>query len=213
MKVYKPTTPGRRGMSGIEYRKILVGGGPWKKLLLPLKKTGGRKASGTITSRHKGGGHKRRYRIVDFKRAILDQAGKVETIEYDPNRSAFIARVLYPNGVRSYMLAPSGLRQGDMVLSSLTRVPLRPGNHLPLKFIPVGTMVHNIELEPGKGGQIARSAGVGIQVMARDEGYVSLLMPSSEIRKVLENSRASIGELSNSEHRMVVIGKAGRSRW
>ncbi len=213
MKKYKPTTPSRRNMSGIEYRKFLSKKAkPLKKLVIKLKKKGGRNNQGRITTRHRGGGHKRRYRLVDFKREEKAK-GKIESVEYDASRTAFIARVLYQNGKRSYILAPQDLKVGDEVLSSNEKAPIKPGNRLPLKNIPLSTFVYNIELNPGEGGKIARSAGSSAQVAAKEGGFVNLVLPSGEVRKVLEKSLASVGVLSNSENRMVRVGKAGRSRW
>jgi large subunit ribosomal protein L2 len=214
MKTYKPTTPGRRGMSGINHRELLSGQRPLKKLTRRLKKTGGRNRSGTITVRHRGGGHKRRYRVVDFGRTgRRDIAARVETVEYDPSRSAFVARVVYETGERAYILAPQGLAVGDTIRASSRRLPIKPGNRMPLKEIPVGTFVYNVELEPGRGGSLARSAGSSAQVMAREGGFVNVRLPSSEVRRVVENAEATIGAVSNPEHRMVTIGKAGRNRW
>lgn len=202
-------------MTGIEYRKVLSGPKePLKKLTKPLKKTGGRDRKGRISVRHKGGGHKRRYRLVDFGRKVhLDVAARVEAIEYDPSRSSFIARILYENGDRAYVLAPQNLVVGDEVRSASKRLPIRPGNRMPLKYMPVGTFVYNVELQPGKGGALARSAGVSAQVMAREGGMVNLRLPSTEVRRVPEDAAATVGSLSNAEHRMVTLGKAGRSRW
>lgn len=213
MKKYQPTTPSRRGMSGIEYRKLLSSEKPLKKLTSPIKKTGGRNRSGRITVRHRGGGHKRRYRAVDFARKDFDVKAKVEAIEYDPSRTAFIARIVYKNGKRAYVLAPQNLKVGDVVVSTSGSAQIKPGNRMPLKEIPVGTFVYNIEIDPGRGGSIVRSAGSSAQVMAKEGGYVNLALPSSEVRKISDKARASVGTLSNSENRMVTIGKAGRKRW
>jgi large subunit ribosomal protein L2 len=203
MKKYKPTTPGRRKMSGIE---------PHKPLTKFLKKKAGRNKQGRITVRHRGGGHKRRYRIIDFKRDKFDMPAKVESIEYDPNRSAFIALVTYKDNEKRYILAPQNLKVGDKIIAG-EKVPLKPGNRMPLKNMPVGTFVYNIELIPGKGGQIVRSAGASAQVTASEGGYARLILPSSEVRVVSADAMASIGLLSNPEHRFVNKGKAGRSRW
>lgn len=200
-------------MTGIEYRKFLTTSRPLKSLTAPIKKTGGRGFGGRITTRHRGGGHALRYRLVDFVQKDFDLSARVETVEYDPSRTAFIARVLYPTGKRDYILCPQELKVGDTVVSSRGTVPINPGNRLPLKEIPVGTFVHNIELNPGQGGKLARSAGTSCEVIAKDGGFVHLRLPSSEVRKIPELSRASVGILSNPESRMVVIGKAGRSRW
>ena len=212
MKIYKPTTPGRRGMSVVEYKKVLTTDRPYKPLLRPIKKKAGRNKFGRITIRHRGGGHKRKYRIIDFKQEKINIPARVETIEYDPNRSAFIALVVYQDGEKRYVLAPQDLKVGDEIIAA-ERVSLKPGNRMPLKNVPVGTFVHNIELFPGRGGEIVRSAGTSAQVIAVDKGYVHLTLPSSEVRMVPENSMASIGSLSRPEHRFVNIGKAGRSRW
>jgi len=202
-------------MTGIDYRRILSGEKkPVKKLTKPLKKTGGRGRDGRISVRHKGGGHKRRYRLVDFdRRKGEDVTARVEAVEYDPSRSAFIARIIYAHGERAYILAPQNLTVGDEVRSSATRLAVKPGNRMPLKFMPVGTFIYNIELSPGRGGSLVRSAGSSAQVMAREGGRVNVRLPSSEVRQILEDALATVGSLSNPEHRMVSIGKAGRSRW
>jgi len=213
MKFFKPTSPGRRQMTGIDYRKFLTTHKPYKPLLRPLKKTGGRSTqSGRITTRHKGGGHKRKYRIIDFKQNKFDIPGTVKTIEYDPNRSSFIALVEYEGGEKRYVLAPQDLKVEDKIITA-EKTPIKPGNRMLVKNIPVGTFVHNIELMPGKGGQIVRSAGSSAQVTAMEGKHVHLTLPSSEIRTVPENAMASIGAMSNPEHKFVVLGKAGRSRW
>ena len=200
-------------MTGIEYRKVLTVSKPFKSLTKSIKKTGGRGQGGRITVRHRGGGAKRRYRLIDFIQNNLDVKARVETIEYDPSRTAFIARIVYPTGRRAYILSPQELKVGDSVVSSQKQLPINPANRLPLKDIPVGAFVHNIELNPGEGGKLARSAGTSCEVIAKDGGFVHLTLPSSEIRKISETARASIGVLSNPENRMVVVGKAGRSRW
>lgn len=212
MKIYKPTTPGRRQMTGVDYKKDLTAKKPHKPLVKSLKKRAGRNKQGRITVRHRGGGHKRKYRIIDFKRNKFDIPAQVESIEYDPNRSAFIALITYKDGEKRYVLAPQDLKVGDEITAG-EKVPLKPGNRMPLKNMPVGTFTYNVELIPGKGGQIVRSAGVSAQVTAIEGGYVHLTLPSSEIRMILENAMASIGSLSKSEHRFVNLGKAGRSRW
>lgn len=199
-------------MSGINYREFLTVAKPEKSLTRPLKRKGGR-SQGTISVRHRGGGAKRRYRMVDPAHQNFDRPGRVETIEYDPNRTAFIARVLYQNGRRTYILAPRGLKAGDEIVSSSKSSTLKLGNRMPLKLIPPGTRVHNVELNPGQGGKLARSAGGSAQVMAREGGFVHLQLPSSEIRRVPEDALASIGELSNPERGMIRKGKAGRNRW
>lgn len=212
MKIYKPTTPSRRNMTGIDYRKVVTATKPYKPLVKALKKRAGRNKQGRITVRHQGGGHKRKYRIIDFKRDKFNIPAKVGSIEYDPNRSAFIALVTYKDGEKRYILAPQDLKVGDEIITG-EKVPLKFGNRMPLKNMPVGTSVYNIELIPRKGGQIVRSAGTGAQVTAIEGGYVHLTLPSSEIRMVLENAMATIGSLSKAEYRFVKLGKAGRSRW
>lgn len=212
MKIYKPTTPGRRKMTGIDYKKVLTTDKPYKPLVKALKKRAGRNRQGRITVRHRGGGHKRKYRIVDFKRDKFDIPAKVDSIEYDPNRSAFIALVTYKDGEKRYILAPQDLKVGDKITTG-EKVPLRPASRMPLKNMPVGTFVYNVELAPGKGGQLVRSAGTNAQVTAIEGDYAHLTFPSSEIRMVPVDSMASIGSLSKPDHRFVNIGKAGRSRW
>ena len=201
-------------MTGINYRQLLTGvKKPVKKLTKPIKKTGGRGRSGRITTRHIGGGHKRKYRMVDFNRKDFDIKAKIEAIEYDPSRTSFIARVIYENGKRSYVLAPQDLSVGDIIVSSQEGLAIKPGNRMPLKEIPLGTFVYNIELEPGRGGILVRSAGLSAQLTAKEGKYANLLLPSSEVRRVSIRSLASIGAVSNPENRMVNLGKAGRSRW
>lgn len=200
-------------MSGIDYRKFLTATKPFKSLTTSLKKTGGRNRSGRITVRHRGGGHKRKYRLVDFARKDFGVEAKVESIEYDSSRTAFIALIVYKNGRRSYILAPQDLNINDKVVSDKKLLSLKPANRMPLKEIPVGTFVYNVELRPGQGGKLARSAGSSIQIMAKEKNRVNLLLPSSEIRRVPDSSFASVGVLSNPENKMVSIGKAGRSRW
>lgn len=212
MKIYKPTTPGRRNMTGIDYKKTVTSSKPHKPLVKPIKKKAGRNKQGRITVRHRGGGHKKKYRVIDFKRDKFDIPANVESIEYDPNRSAFIALVTYKDGKKRYILAPQNLKIGDKIITS-EKVPIIPGNRMVLKNMPVGTFVYNVELTPGKGGQIVRSAGTSAQITAIEGGYVHLTLPSSEIRMVLENAMASIGSLSKPEHRFINLGKAGRSRW
>lgn len=211
MKQYKPTTPGRRQMTSIDYR-LLTKKKPEKRLLQPLLRRAGRSKSGRITVWHKGGGHKRKYRLVDFKRDKFDIPAKVAAIEYDPNRTCFIALLVYLDGEKRYILAPEGLKVGDEIISG-KKTPIKIGNRLQLKYIPVGALVHDIELMPNKGGQIIRSAGTSAQVLANEAGYSHLKLPSGEIRMVRDNCRATIGQVSNPEHRTVVIGKAGRKRW
>jgi len=212
MKKYRPITPGTRRKAGIEYKKILTAGKPEKSLIGYLKKRAGRNYQGRITVRHQGGGHKRLYRIVDFKREKLDIPAKVKTIEYDPNRSAFIALVAYNDGGKRYILAPQELKVGDEIITS-EKAPFKPGNRLPLKNIPVGMFVHDIELIPGQGGKIVHSAGSGAQVTAQEGDFTHLTLPSSEIRMVRGSCMATIGSLSNPEYVFTNLGKAGRMRW
>jgi len=212
MKQYKATTPGRRQMTGISFKKILTATKPYKKLTKTLKKKAGRNKQGRITVRHRGGGHKRKYRIIDFKRDKMNIPAKVETIEYDPNRSAFICLVTYKDGEKRYILAPQDIKVGDEIIAA-EEAPLKPGNRMVLKNIPTGTPVYNIELVPGKGGKIVRSAGTSAQVMAHEGGYTYLTLPSSEVRIVPQEAMATVGVISNPEHRFVTIGKAGRTRW
>lgn len=199
-------------MTGIDYKKVLTSSKPHKPLVKALKKRAGRNKQGRITVRHQGGGHKKRYRLIDFKRDKFNIPAKVESIEYDPNRSAFIALITYEDKKKSYVLAPQDLKVGNKIIAG-EKVPLEPGNRMSLKNMPIGTSVYNIELIPRKGGQIVRTAGASAQVTAIEGGYVHLTLPSSEIRMVPENAMASIGSLANPEHRFVNIGKAGRSRW
>ena len=210
-KKLKPTTPGRRFRTVPAFDEI-TRTEPEKSLVEPVKRKGGRNASGRITTRHQGGGHKRRYRVVDFKRTKDGVPAKVASIEYDPNRSARIALVTYADGEKRYILQPLGVKVGDTLVSG-DNVDILPGNALPLKNIPLGTMVHNVELKPGKGGQIARSAGSSVQVVAKEGEYASVKMPSGEIRKINTNCLATIGQVGNVDHENVSIGKAGRTRW
>jgi len=212
MKRYKPTTPGRRGMTTVTYRGVLTAKKSKKSLTSGFKRAKGRNNRGRITSRHRGGGAKRLYRDIDFKYNKKDVEAKIETIEYDPNRSGFIALVLYADGERRYILVPKSLKPGDKFIVS-EKAPVTPGNRLPLGKIPVGTFVYNVEIRPEGGAKLARSAGNYIEVIANDGGYSQLKMPSSEIRKVIDKAWASIGEVSNSEYKLVNYGKAGRSRW
>ena len=212
MKTNKPTTPSRRHMTGINYREFLTASEPHKALTKGGKRGVGRNAFGRITTRHKGGGHKRKYRQIDFKYNKIDIPAKVETIEYDPYRSGFIALVVYRDGERRYILTPKTVKVGDEIVVS-EKAELKVGNRLILKNVPVGTFVYNVELKPQSGAKIARSAGNFVEVIAQDAGYTHLKMPSSEVRKVLDTCWASVGEVSNDEHKLVNIGKAGRSRW
>jgi len=212
MKNYRPTSPSRRQMTSVTYRGVLTASKPEKSLTKGFKRHVGRNNQGRITTRHKGGGHKRSYREIDFIYNKKDIPAFVKTIEYDPNRSGFIALVFYKDGEKRYILAPKTIKVGDEIIVS-EKAPLKPGNRLLLRNIPVGIFVYNIEIKSGGGAKIARSAGVFAQVMANNEGYTHLKMPSGEIRKVPENCFASVGEVSNEEYRLVNIGKAGRSRW
>jgi large subunit ribosomal protein L2 len=212
IKVKKPVTPGQRGMTVVDY-SVLSKTRPEKSLLVSLKKHAGRNNQGRITTRHQGGGHKKLYRLVDFKQDKFNMEGVVETLEYDPYRTAFIAKIKYPDGERRYILAPEGLKIGDKIITA-DNAPLKVGNRLKLKNIPAGYQVYNVELVINKGGQIIRSAGSYAEVLGTDEkeGYTILKMPSGEVRKINCECFASLGQVSNSEHNLVVIGKAGRSR-
>ena len=209
-KNYKPTTPGRRGMSVIDY-SVLSKVAPEKSLLAPKSKNAGRNSYGRITIRHRGGGNRQKYRIIDFKRNKLDVAGTVMTLEYDPNRSAHIALVQYADGEKRYIIAPVGLMVGDTVTAGAA-ADIKPGNALPLNSIPTGTFIHNVELYPGKGAQLARSAGVMAQLMGKENGLAMVRLPSGEMRNVPLNCMATIGQVGNVEHSNVQIGKAGRKR-
>lgn len=211
MKSYKPYTPSRRQMTNVDY-SVLSGHKPTKSLTRRLKTRAGRNSAGRITVRHQGGGNKKIYRLVDFKQQRMGEVARVETLEYDPYRTAFISLIRYADGRPAYILAPHGLKVGSTVTVG-DSAPLVVGNRLRLKNIPVGTQVHNAELEPGRGGQLARSAGSYVEVMAQAGGYTDLKMPSGEVRRVPWEGFASIGQVSNSEHSLVSIGKAGRSRW
>lgn len=211
VKRYKPTSPGRRFQEVSDFADITKKT-PEKSLLAPQKRSSGRNNNGRITMRRRGGGHKRRYRIVDFKRNKWDIPAKVAAVEYDPNRSARIALLHYVDGEKRYILAPEGLSVGDTVLTGKT-AEIKPGNTLPLMNIPLGTIIHNIEMKPGKGGQIVRSAGTGAQLMAKEGDYVTLKLPSGEMRMIRRECLATIGEVGNQEHSNISIGKAGRSRW
>ena len=213
VKRYKPYTPSRRFMTTIDFSAIITKKEPEKSLVAPKKRSSGRNNQGRITIRFRGGGHKRKYRVIDFRRDKYDVPGKVEAVEYDPNRSAFIALILYADGERRYILWPVGLKVGDTVISSRKRVDVKPGNAMPLKEIPVGTFVHNVELKIGKGGQLARSAGSQCQIMAKEKNYVLLRLPSGEMRYVHQECMATVGQVGNIDHENVVIGKAGRTRW
>jgi large subunit ribosomal protein L2 len=211
MKKYKPTSPGRRGMTGINYRELLSGDKPMKSLVKGGRRGSGRNADGRITTRHRGGGVKRKFRDIDFMFDKKDIPARVETVEYDPHRSGFIARVVFMDGERRYMLLPKGVKVGDMVVTSET-AKVAPGNRLPLKKIPTGTFIYNIELKPAAGAKIVRSAGSYAEVQAHDAGYAQIKLPSTEIRKIVDTAWATVGSVSNEEHNQVVLGKAGRSR-
>lgn len=211
LKSYKPNTPGQRFKTVNTFSEI-SSATPEKSLLVPLRKSGGRNNRGRITARRRGGGHKRAYRIIDFKRDKIDVPAKVASIQYDPNRSAFIALLNYVDGEKRYILAPQGLKVSDMVVSG-ENPEIRVGNALPLANIPLGSTVHNVELKAGKGGQLARSAGMGVQLMAREGKYATLKMPSGEVRMVRVECRATIGQVGNLDHENITVGKAGRARW
>ncbi len=211
VRKYKPTTPARRGMSVSDFDTITTDR-PEKSLTRPNPKKAGRNAHGRITTRHQGGGHKRKYRIIDFRREKDAIPAKVATIEYDPNRTTFIALIHYSDGEKRYILAPEGLKVGDR-LESGERADIRPGNALPLRNIPVGTTVHAVELRPGGGAKLGRSAGNRIQLLAKEGNKAALRLPSGEIRTVLNTCRASVGAVGNAEHDIIAVGKAGRNRW
>ena len=210
IKKYKPTTPGRRDMTVTDYSELSKVA-PEKSLLEPLKKHSGRNNTGRITVRHHGGGNRRKYRIIDFKRNKLDMTAKVLTLEYDPNRTAHIALVQYEDGEKRYIIAPVGLKVGDTIEAG-KGADIKPGNALPLANIPVGTFIHNVELYPGKGAQLARSGGVQAQLMAKENGFALIRLPSGELRNVPQNCMATIGQVGNIDHENVNIGKAGRTR-
>ncbi len=212
MKSYAPRTASRRHMTTVSFKETLTADKPNKSLTTGFRRGSGRNAFGRITTRHKGAGHKRKYRLVDFKYDKRDIPAKIETIEYDPNRSGFIAVALYADGERRYVLAPKSLKVGDSFIVS-ENASIQAGNRLPLEKISVGTFVFNVELKPGEGSKLVRSAGNYAEVVARDGNYVNLKLPSSEIRRVRSTCMATVGEVSNSEHKLRVIGKAGRSRW
>lgn len=211
VKKYKPTSAGRRGMSVSTFEEITTDK-PEKSLLAPLKSKAGRNNQGKLTVRHQGGGHKRQYRIIDFKRTKDGILGRVATIEYDPNRSANIALINYADGEKRYILAPNGLKVGDQIESG-PNADIKPGNALPLENIPVGTVIHNIELKPGKGAQLVRAAGAEAQLLGKDGDYAIIRLSSGEVRMVRKECRATIGQVGNLDHENINIGKAGRSRW
>ena len=212
IKNRRPTSPGRRFSTGFGFEEVTKDS-PHKPLLRPLKGYGGRNNTGRITKDHRGGGHKRRYRFIDFKRDKKGVAGRVEAIEYDPNRSARVALICYLDGERRYILAPDKLKVGGRIIAGDQDIDIQPGNSLPLRFIPTGTLVHNVEMKAGKGGQIVRSAGASAQVMAKEGFYTLLKLPSGELRNVRSECRATVGVVGNSDYENVTFGKAGRTRW
>lgn len=211
IKTMKPTTPARRYQTYSTFEEI-TSTEPEKSLTKPAKKTGGRNNAGRMTSRHRGGGHKRKYRVVDFRREKTDIPAKVKTIEYDPNRSARIALVSYADGEKRYIVAPVDLKVGDPVITSAS-ADIKPGNTMPLRNVPLGSLIHNVELRPGKGAQMVRSAGTYAQLMAKEGDYAQVRLPSGEVRKVFIECKATIGQVGNVTHEGVSIGKAGRTRW
>lgn len=211
VRVFKPTSPGRRAYSSSDFAELTTDR-PLARLVEAKSSTGGRNHYGRVTTRFRGGGHKRRYRVIDFKRNKLGVPAKVAEIEYDPNRTARIALLHYADGEKRYILAPDGLKPGETVLAS-RGADIRPGNSLPLTDIPAGTMIHNVELRRGKGGQLVRSAGVAAQLMAKDSSYAQVKLPSGEVRKIHVECRATVGQVSNLEHQNLSLGKAGRRRW
>jgi large subunit ribosomal protein L2 len=211
IKTMKPTTPARRYQTYSTFEEI-TSTEPEKSLTKPVKKTGGRNNAGRMTSRHRGGGHKRKYRVVDFRREKTDIPAKVKTIEYDPNRSARIALVSYADGEKRYIVAPVDLKVGDPVITSAS-ADIKPGNAMPLRAIPLGSLIHNVELRPGKGAQLVRSAGTYAQLMAKEGAYAQVRLPSGEVRKVHVECKATIGQVGNVTHEGISIGKAGRTRW
>jgi large subunit ribosomal protein L2 len=211
VKIYKPTSPGRRDMTGHTFEEITKTE-PEKSLTRPKRKTGGRDFNGTVSVRHRGGGAKRHYRVIDFKRNKYDIPAKVAAIEYDPNRTARIALLFYADGEKRYIIAPLDLNVGDTVIATRKEADIRPGNVLPISVIPVGTLIHNIEIQPGKGGQIARSAGMSAQLLGKEGDYAQIRLPSGEVRLVRQECLATIGTVGNLDHSNVKLGKAGRKR-
>lgn len=212
IRKYKPTSPGRRGMSVSTFEELTTGNTPERSLLRPLKKSGGRNNRGRITVRHRGGGHKRRYRIIDFKRNKIGVPGRIATIEYDPNRNARISLVIYADGEKRYIISPNTISVGDTVMSG-PEAEIRVGNTLPLRNIPLGSIVHCVELKAGKGAQLARAAGTSVVLAAKDDNYAQIRLRSGEIRKVRLECMATMGEVGNGDHRHIQLGKAGRKRW
>lgn len=211
IKIYKATSAGRRNTSVSTFEEI-TRSEPERSLLAPIRRKGGRNNSGHVTTRHQGGGHKRRYRIIDFKRDKHGVTALVDSIEYDPNRSAYIALVVYKDGEKRYILAPLGLKVGDTIVSG-EGADIRPGNTLPIRNIPLGTMIHNLELHPGRGGQVVRSAGNAAQVLAKDGPLAQIRLPSGEVRYISMDCLATVGQVSNADHANISLGKAGRKRW
>jgi large subunit ribosomal protein L2 len=212
IKTYRPRTPGLRHRTGLNFEELTTRI-PYKPLLEHLPVSGGRDSRGRISMRHRGGGHKRMYRALDFKRDKIDIPGTVETVEYDPNRSAYISLIRYRDGERRYILTPLNTQVGQAIVSSDSQVDILPGNAMPLRFIPLGTIIHNIELRKNKGGQVAKAAGSGAQILAKEGDYAQVRLPSSEIRKIHLDCRATVGQVSNLDHQNIKVGKAGRSRW
>lgn len=212
IKTYRPVTSSLRQKTGLTFEELTTRE-PHKPLVESLKKSGGRNSRGRISIRHRGGGHKRLYRIIDFKRDKIDIPGIVETIEYDPNRSAFISLIKYRDGERRYILSPDNLQVGQTVMSADRQVDILPGNAMPLRFVPLGTIIHNIEMRKAKGGQMAKAAGSSAQILAKEGDYAQLRLPSSEIRKIHLDCRATVGQVGNVDHQNISIGKAGRNRW
>ncbi len=212
IKTYRPMTSGLRHRTGNTFEDLTTDR-PYKSLIVSLPKSGGRDNRGRLSMRHRGGGHKRLYRIIDFKRNKIDIPGVVETVEYDPNRSAFISLIKYKDGERRYIICPTGLKVGQEIVSADGQVDILPGNAMPLRFIPLGTVIHNIELRKNKGGQVAKAAGAGAQILAKEGDYAQVRLPSSEIRKIHLDCRATIGQIGNMDHKNIKLGKAGRNRW
>jgi large subunit ribosomal protein L2 len=211
VKVFKPTSPGRRGMTSPTFEEITKTR-PERRLVVPRRRTGGRDQSGTVSVRHRGGGHKRHLRLIDFKRDKFDVPAKVAAVEYDPNRSARIALLHYADGDKRYIVAPLDLKVGDTVLASKKEIDIRAGNSLPIANIPVGTLIHNVEIQPGKGGQVARSAGMAAQLLGKEGDYAQVRLPSGEVRLIRQECMATIGVVGNLDHSNVKLGKAGRKR-
>ncbi len=212
IKVYKPTSPGRRGMTGFTFEELTPGKQPERSLMRSTRKIDGRNNQGRVTVRHRGGAHKRQYRQIDFRRDKAGIPGRVDSIQYDPNRSARIALIVYADGEKRYILAPLGLKVGSQIMAG-PEAEVRVGNALPLRNIPLGTLIHNIELQPGRGGQMVRSAGVSAQLLAKEGDYAQVRLPSGEVRKVSMVCMATVGQVGNTEHANINVGKAGRKRW